>query len=164
MQKVIIGICIICFTTFCGYALTKKYRQRKSFFWQLKELNERYLHEIAYYKRPLKEFLRAYPYVGEFALCLEDFWETLENGARERGEEREEIELDFLTADEKTFLRDYFSMLGRGDSLSQKNFFSAMQVTVANYKNKSEEEEKRYGDLYIKLGFLFGLAVLVLII
>ena len=53
MIKFILGVAIICFTSFCGYVLAKKYRQRKNFFSQMNEFNERFLSEIAYYRRPI---------------------------------------------------------------------------------------------------------------
>lgn len=164
MTKIFLGVILIFFTTFCGYFLAKKYRKRKEFFRQLQELNERFLSELSYYKRPLKEFLSSYAQEGEFALLLEGFIGALEGEEREIVDDYGVEEVEFLTTDERIFLRDYLSMLGRGDSVSQKSFFSSMQASVVSYKNKSEEESKRYGDLYIKLGFLFGLAVLILMV
>ena len=61
-------------------------------------------------------------------------------------------------------LRDYFSMLGRGDSNSQKAYFSSVKSALSDHKKKSAADCQRYGDLYLKLGFLLGLAILVLIV
>ncbi len=164
MTKVVLGILIVCFTTFCGHTLAKKYRQRKDFFRQLNGLNERFLSEISYFKRPLKEFLGGYPLTGEFSELIEEYAQYLESGKQEEIYSSDFAEISFLTADEKSFVRDYFLTLGRGDSASQKAYFSSVKSTLTGYKNGSEEACKRYGDLYIKLGFLFGLAVLVLIV
>lgn len=73
MIKFILGVAIVCFTSFCGYLLAKKYRQRKSFFVQMNEFNERFLSEIAYYRRPIKEFSEKYEYKGEFDELLSSF-------------------------------------------------------------------------------------------
>ena len=61
-------------------------------------------------------------------------------------------------------MEDYFQMLGKGDSSSQKTYFSAMKEEIQKRYNLAENEYKRYGDLYIKLGFLCGLFLLILII
>lgn len=164
MTKVVLGIIVVCFTTYCGYVFAKKYRRRKDFFLQMNGLNELFLSEISYYKRPMKEFLSGYPYTGDFAELIGEFLSFLEEDS-----EKEKLfdffeEIAFLKTDEKRFVRDYFLMLGRGDSLSQKSYFSSVKGTLSGYKTSSEEESKRYGDLYVKLGFLFGLAVLVLIV
>ena len=59
---------------------------------------------------------------------------------------------------------DYFSMLGRGDSSSQKGYFSSVKEDLRRRKIETDAEYKKYGDLYIKLGFLCGLLVLILIV
>ena len=128
----------------------------------MNEFNERFLSEVAYYKRPIGEFIRKYAYSGEFSLLLEDFFVNLKSGEEQNGNFLEEYL--FLSQDEKRFVSDYLSMLGRGDSASQKAYFQSQKNFLNQYKTKSVEECKKYGDLYVKLGFLLGLAILVLIV
>ena len=159
--KFFLGVAIVAFTSFCGYFLSKKYRLRNSFFAELWEFNERFLSEISYYRRPLGEFLATSPHKGSFGTFLESFYGALQN------EERERIDLteyDFLTKEEKSFVEDYFSMLGRGDSGAQKTFFSSMKEPLSKIKFDTQTANKKYGDLYIKLGFLCGLLILILIL
>ena len=80
MIKFILGMAIVCFTSFCGYVLAKKYRQRKNFFAQMNEFNERFLSEIAYYRRPVGEFAEKYAYKGEFEILLNAFLDSLGSG------------------------------------------------------------------------------------
>ena len=61
-------------------------------------------------------------------------------------------------------IEDYFFMLGKGDSASQKGYFSSLKDTLVKLENETKIEAKRYGDLYLKIGFLFGLLVLILIV
>ncbi len=164
MLKFLSGIAIIVFTTFCGYLFSKRYRQRKSFFTQLKEFNERFLNEIAYSRRPIRQFIASFEYKGEFALLLQEFCKRAEGGMLEMRSRLEETEYVFLQVEEKMILCDYFSMLGRGDSASQKEYFSALRETLSKLQKESEDKAKRYGDLYVKMGFLLGLFILILII
>ena len=60
MTKFLLGVCIVAFTSFCGYFFAKKYAKRKLFLEQLKEFNDRFINEIGYYKRPLGEFISKY--------------------------------------------------------------------------------------------------------
>ena len=159
MLKFIFGIAIIGFTTFCGYFLAKKYRQKKLFFVQLYDFNEHFLTEIAYYRRPIKEFISLHSYQGEFNVLLNAFYTGLQDGSF-----TDLAEYTFLTEEEKRWVMDYFLMLGKGDSSSQKAFFSAMKDGLTKYKIEAEENCKRYGDLYIKIGFLCGLLLLILVI
>ena len=163
MLKFIIGIAFIGFTTFCGHLLAGKYRKRKCFFAQFREFNDRYLSEISYLKRPIEGFIAAYSYQGEFDHLLQEFFLWLRdetfgiNGLEWDGE-------GLLTVDEKQLVSDYFLMLGKGDSLSQKNYFSSLKDRLIKIESEANNEAKRYEDLYVKLGFLCGLFVLILLV
>lgn len=160
--KFLLGVAIVAFTTFCGRTFAKKYRQRKDFFRQLHEFNERFLSEIVYYRRPLQTFIGAYAYRGDFERLLEDFLSAVKENATPVRFERSTY--SFLNADERRTIEDYFTMLGRGDSASQKGYFASLKGTLDGWQEKSNEEAKKYGDLYVKLGFLCGLLLLILIV
>lgn len=164
LKKFFLGVFLVAFTSFCGYFLAKKYRQRKLFFKQLQEFNERFLSEISYYRRPIKDFASKYYYKGEFNILLKDFFEGLEN--RSEGERflSDLPTYAFLKKEEMSVIEDYLLMLGRGDSASQKNYFSSVKPQLSKWQNESDAACKRYGDLYIKLGFLFGLFIFILIL
>ena len=168
MIKFALGIAIIAFTSFTGYVLAKKYRQRKEFFAQWQEFNERFLAEISYYRRPLNDFLSKYVYKGEFQEILYSFSVLI----RKEGQRKQTMlqnalslsEYSFLKNEERQRVEDYFLMLGKGDSVSQKAYFSSVRDLLKKLQNESKEQSKKYGDLYIKLGFLLGLLILILII
>jgi len=61
-------------------------------------------------------------------------------------------------------VENYFCMLGKGDSGSQKSYFSSMKEGLTAMSVDAENAAKRYGDLYIKMGFLCGLFILILIV
>ena len=163
MLKFLSGIVIIAFTTFCGYLLARKYRRRRQFFSQWKEFNERFLTEISYYRRPIQQFIGNFSYQGEFECLLRTFSQMLGDDER-KGDFTEEADFVFLKAEEKRVVEDYFLMLGKGDSASQKAYFSSIKDTLSKLQSEAEESCKRYGDLYIKMGFLCGLLLLILII
>ncbi len=164
MIKFLLGVAMVAFGSFCGYLLSKKYRKRKVFFKQLKEFNERFLSEISYYRRPIREFVAAYSYEGEFQSLLSAYFAALD----ERGQTGkffiEGEEYAFLKEEERRTVEDYFLMLGRGDSASQKAYFSSVKNGLSALQVESETTAKRYGDLYVKIGFLCGLLLLILIV
>ncbi len=162
--KFFLGLAIIGFTSFCGYFLAKKYRQRKLFFSQFREFNERFIGEITYYRRPLTLFFSQYTYKGEFAFFLQDFVSVIERGRSGIEEILSLSDYVFLLKTEKAFIIDYFLMLGKGDSNSQKGYFSSVKAEIEKMQALSASDCKKYGDLFIKLGFLFGLLVLILIV
>ncbi len=164
MIKFFLGIAIVAFTSYCGRLLSKKYRQRKEFFKQLKEFNERFLSEISYYRRPLQEFVSSRAYQGEFQLLLEDYFSGISERAPKENIITDDGAYSFLSKEEKGTVEDYFSMLGRGDSISQKGYFSSIKERLSALQEEAEKTAKRYGDLYVKLGFLCGLLILILIV
>ncbi len=164
MAKFLLGIAIVVFTSFCGYMLAKKYRQKKHFFIQFTLFNERFISELSYFRRPIREFVLAYSYKGEFAKCLERFLFLNSKESLVFQEELNSSEYYFLKNDEKSTVYNYFSMLGKGDSASQKTYFSNVRDILKKHENEACIECKKYGDLYIKMGFLLGLLILILIL
>ena len=162
--KFLLGLVIIGFTSYCGYLLSRKYRVRALFFKQLREFNDRFLNEMSYYRRPLVEFFGKYSYKGEFGFLLDDFLSNLRSGQVFYDKLFESADYDFIKKDEKSFIADYLSMLGKGDSNSQKAYFSSIKDSVKTMETQAQETGKKYTDLYIKLGFLCGLFILILII
>ena len=164
MLKFFVGIALIAFTTFCGYLLARKYRTRKDFFRQLREFNDRFISEISYFRRPIEEFVAMYPYQGDFDRLLKAFFSALKSS---HTNDRLLLDLSnesFLTEEEKHLVEDYFLTLGKGDSLSQKSYFSTMKERLIKLEFETETQAKKYGDLYIKMGFLCGLLLLILIV
>ena len=164
MLKFLLGIAMVAFTAFCGYLLAKKYRQRKLFFLQLKEFNERFLNEISYYRRPIAEFVSGYAYQGEFQTLLALFFEKIKERSATEKIFLSDDEFSFLSRDEKRLVEDYFQMLGKGDSSSQKGYFSSVKDSLSKLQSATEADCQKYGDLYVKIGFLCGLLILILML
>lgn len=164
MVKVLLCIAIVAFTSVCGYIFARKYRQRKQFFSQLLLFNERFLSEITYYRRPLQIFATKYVYKGAFHTFLQNFFNALNDKAKNANFTLLFDDCEFLSQEERGTLEDYFHMLGTGDSASQKAYFSGIKTQIANCQADAEKEYKKYGDLYIKLGFLCGLLIVILIV
>lgn len=152
--KFILGLLVIAFCTFLGYLASSKYRDRRSFYAQLSDLNEKYLAELKYARKPLKKFLSEFEFKG-------DFEEVMHRYLTDRSIN---IDYSYLSKAEKESAAEYFRMLGRGDSHSQSGYFSAQAEQLLSAKNQSAKEAKSYTDLYLKLGLLAGLAFVILIV
>ena len=161
MLKFILGVVIICITTFCGNLFARKYKKRKLFFIQMEEFNARFLTEISYYKRPVVEFIHTVQGEGEYGEVLEHV--TQEKSGKKENSYSFLSEYSFLSREERGFIAEYFSALGKGDAASQKAYFHGKGEDLSLIRKRAEEEHKKYGDLYWKLGFLCGLAILILI-
>jgi len=120
---------------------------------QLYSFNERFLTELSYERCPLDEFFAKYSYKGDFLKMLESYSSKNFN-----------CSFSFLSPDDVNYLNGYFSALGKGDAYAQNGYFTAQRKSLAAMKEDSEKNEKKYGGLYVKLGFLAGLAAVVVII
>ena len=152
--KIFICIAVIAFSTGLGYWLSGKYRSRKDFYEQFCLFNKQYLNELSYTRKSLPDFLKEHEYKGDFAKAVKSCVEARDCS----------IKFSYLTEEEKSACENYLAMLGKGDALSQKNYFTIRQSTLAEKKTTCEREAKKRSDLYLKLGLLAGLAFVILII
>ena len=164
MLKFIVGMAIVAFSSFCGYKLAGKYRRKKQFFVQFSAFNERFLEELAYSRRPIGHLLSNKLYAGEFQLLLCEFALYLQKGEKEFILALNDNAFSFLLEDEKMEICEYFLTLGKGDTNAQKGYFLSLKERITKRRLDAEENYKRYSDLYIKLGFLCGLLLLILIV
>lgn len=164
MLKFLIGVSLIAFGSYFGYFLTRNFRKRASFFSQFREFNERFINEISYFRRPIMDFLSEYSYKNEFQMLLIDYANEIDKWNCVGLDILKGSKYDFLKNEEKAVVFDYFLMLGRGDSTSQKGYFSAVKDMILKLHTEAILARKRYGDLYIKIGFLCGLLILILLV
>lgn len=148
--KLLLSAAIIAFCTFLGYLAAAKFRARKKFFMQMSAFNERYLNELTYARRPLKEVIAEAREEGDFY----DFLSA-------RGKE---LSLQYLSEQEKKDCAEYVRMLGTGDSVSQKNYYTSKKQSIESKKAECEKAASERGGLYLKLGLLAGLAFVILIL
>ncbi len=152
--KVLLSLLVVAFCTALGFFAAAKYRSRRRFFGQFCAFNERFLNELDYARKPLSAFLAESSYTGDFGKSVKAFDLTRRN----------EFGYGYLTKEERAFCEDYFSMLGRGDALSQRGYFASRSGTLGEKRDLSRKEAKERGELYCKLGLLAGLAFVILII
>ena len=164
IYKFILGVLLVALGSFLGYLFGRRYRKRKQFFAQFCKFNDCFLAEITYARRPLSQFLTSGSYCGEFALLIDDYMQNVEQASSFAELIQKDSEYSFLKSEDKGWIVDYFYMLGRGDSHSQKTYFQSQKERIESSRAAAEKEDKRYADLYIKLGFLCGLFILILIL
>ena len=155
MIKIFLCVLLVALCTAFGWMLTRRSRLRKNFFYDLDLFNARLINEVSYTKMPLSSFIEKYSFGGDFGKLLEE--------KKEKGFVAEKAEIAYLTDDEKNFLRDYFLMVGRSDSVSQKEYLVSIRAETERLRAESGDECKRRSNLYVRLGFLFGLIVAIIL-
>lgn len=155
MIKLFLSVLLVALCSAFGWLLTRKYKQRKTFFYELDLFNSRLINEVSYTKMPLFAFIDKYSFGGDFGKLLEE--------KKESGFVSDSCGIAYLTEDEKNFVRDYFLMVGRSDSASQKEYLRSVQGETERMRAESGADYKKHFDLYVKLGFLFGLIVAIIL-
>ncbi len=157
MDKLFIGTLIVVFTSVIGYIFSLKYKRKRVFFSDLLSFHERYLSELNYTKRPIYEIIDTINPKNDLYECLQE-WLKIEN--------KNEISIDvkYLKQTDIDFFKEYLLSLGKGNSYTQKEVYEAKTDTIKKFYNESKENEKKYTNLYVKLGILIGLTLIILIV
>lgn len=156
MLKAILCVCAFGLCIVVALLLTRRYRQRKEFFYSWNLFNERLINEVSYMRAPLAKFIERYSFGGDFQKMLHE---------KKEGEfDRGNYNFSYLSADEQKFLEDYFRLVGKSDAASQRAYLCAVRAEIGERRHVSEEEYKKYFSLYCKLGVLAGLILVILIV
>ena len=155
-MKIFLGILVIIFSTFIGYFLSKKYTKLKSFYCNFDNFNKMLKTEIAFSQKTLKEIIaEKYSINNDFLYSFKLYLENKENFC---------LNINYLSSDEKAFLLEYFENIGKTEKGSQLEFLKKAEERLSTFYKNAIELDKKYKTLYIKLGFLIGLIIFILII
>lgn len=159
----LIAVALICI--FVGFIYSKKYRKRANFFQALVMLCQKFDVEINFSRERLKNIFITLDdrQKAKMAGLIENFLSFIE---QETSLEKDTLfkGISFLKEEEKDVIFMFFKTLGRSDVDSQskeaKNYLSRFE----NLAVLSNNENKKYGSLSIKLGIIAGLFIIVILI
>lgn len=150
-MKIFLGIFIVIFTTYIGYLLSKKYTNRREYYSCFSSFNKLYLNEIKFTKLPIENLIKRTGgnlFTDRLRLSFQG----------------KESEYDFLDKNDNDFYNNYVANLGVSDANSQELFVNNSIEFLKKCLDESIETEKKYKGLYIKLGFVLGLIIFILIL
>ena len=142
---------ILCGTI--GYYLSNRFFERKTFFEDFYLFHKNFKSEIAFTSRTVNEILGK-----EYKDT--DFYNFTKNYI----EKSQEIKCNYLSEEEIMFLKNYLDNLGVSDRKTQMDFYNSLSDKLEEYVLNSRNSLQNYRPLYIKLGFLFGLIIFILLI
>lgn len=136
--------------TFCCYK-AKKYVYRKKFYFEFFSFNKKLKTEIEFSQKTLTTILNE---------CKDsDFINTCKYYLKSN---TFKFDNNFLYDEDKIFFKNYLSIIGKGDRISQIQFIDKISEQIDINYNDSQEKEKIYKKLYYKIGFLIGLMLFIL--
>ena len=70
----------------------------------------------------------------------------------------------FLKGENLSAIKDFFQKLGTGDTLASKLFVKSYKNVFVKRQEDLNDKYKKHCNLYLKLGFMFGLTLMVIVI
>ena len=154
-MKIILGIIIMILCVVIGYFYSKKYRERKKCFEDFKNFNGRVKNEVNFSQTSLISIVKSISTDTAFNSYVHGYFID-KNDSIDK--------LKFFNEHERTFVSDYMKNIGQGDKNSQSQFLESSENQIEKYLDDAIEEDKKYRPLCIKLGFLFGLIILIILL
>ncbi len=152
-MKLLIGVVGVILCTFIGKILSEKYLKRKNFYSEFYNFNQKMKSEISFKQSTIKNIIDKLD--NETFRCYLDEAVLMHN---------ENLYVSFLSDEENDFLKEYVKNIGVFDKDSQLLYLNSVDSQIQILYKNSFDDEKKYRKLYVKLGFLFGLIFLVIVL
>lgn len=121
--------------------LSAEKKKRAQVYAELYEFNERLLINMKFNKNPVGQVAEGFKYVGKIL----------------QGE-------NVLSGSDGEVISDYFASLGASDALSQIDYLNDRKAALSKLKEESFSDYKRYSSMYIKIFFMVGVLIAVLLV
>lgn len=141
-------------TAILGYLFSVKYGQIRDFWDKFGFWHKKIKAEIAFLQNSLPEIFGESERSDAFSDCAKEYVSGNDKSVR----------LKFLSDEEREFLNKYLQNLGRTDKDSQLNFLNSFEPELEKFIHNAENKNKTYRPLCVKLGFLLGLIIFILLI
>lgn len=151
-----LGFIALIVSTYLGYCFSKKFDKRKSFYLEFNEFNKKIKNEISYSQNTIYHILNLKnKNQSDFYNCVTS---VIINKLPFN------FDKNYISLDEKDYFNDYILNIGNGDRVSQLDFLASTSEYLKEKCKSSDEEVKKYKKLYVKLGFLIGLIIFIVLI
>ena len=127
-------------TTSIGVFLSAKKKRRMQIFSELYEFNEQLLLNLKFSRQTMDKVAQNFKFIPEIL-----------NGKK------------LLDGKDWETVGEYLFNLGKSDALSQIDYLNERKVILAKCRDESAENYKKYSSLYIKIFFLIGVLMAVLL-
>lgn len=153
-MRIIVLTLIPILTAAIGYIFSLKYRQTKDFWDKFEFWHKKIKAEIAFSQKSLPEILSGNEQNDVFLIAANEYLT----------EKKIKVNLAFLSKEEVAFLHKYLQNLGKTDKSSQVDLLNSFEPELENFLRIADGNNKKYRQVLVKLGFLFGLIVFILAI
>lgn len=148
-----LGFLSIGISTYLGFTLSKKFTNRKTFYNDFNCFNKRLLTEVMFTGNTIPTILSDKNLNGDF---YEYLFKTFDK--------KQNLVIKYLNVNENNYLKNYVEKIGTTDRKTQYEFLKSVEKVLEEKSVLSLNEEKKYKNLYIKMGFLIGIVIMVILL
>ncbi len=153
-MKIALGIIVVFICVFIGYQMSLKYVKRKAYYVAFENFNQDLIREMSFTMQTIEKVIDALRQKkDEFSKITVSFFD-----------DNKKIESKILREDEKEDLKAYLNSVGKSDAKSQLKLLEGYKIKICDNVKIATLEEKKYKSFYIKLGFLFGLIIFIILL
>ena len=164
-MKIVLCLAVIFLFGLIGFGIAGSYMERKKFFFSFNNFLELIKSDINFSSKKIGQI------IDETILICRDknFLQLLKNYKNEIKNnlqiEKENLffNINILSEQEKESIYLFFKRLGRVDISSQTESINQIKNKCDEYYKQAQDEYKKYGSLYTKLGIVFGAFVALII-
>ncbi|MBQ7340146.1 MAG: hypothetical protein IJW43_04775 [Clostridia bacterium] len=153
--RLILGVILIVSSIMISKELSKKYCNKRIFFNDFYSFNQLLINEVSFSNNTLPSIIEKIELKTDFYKIINEMFVI--------GSSNIFLPL-YLSEKEKEFSIFYLKNVGKGDSISQKNYFLESRNQILEYLEESKLNEKKYTPLYLKIGVLLGILIFIIII
>ena len=154
-MNVFLGIIAIIISVGISISLSQKYVARRKYFDEFYSFNLRLKTEVAFSQKTIISLIE------EINTDKSFFYDKLK---MQFGDIEVQNEGTFLKKNELEYLDVYLQTIGKSDKNTQLKFLDKIDLELGQEVKKAKEEEIKYKSLYVKLGFLIGIAILIILL
>jgi stage III sporulation protein AB len=163
--KIIAGIGITALCGAVGYKAGRRYTLRDTVLSDFILMCDYMRGDIAFFHKPMKIMIEGYmdKFCPETAEILRTYLSCLDTGT-DAAALREKIPAAYLTPDDREYVVQLLSVLGKSDEEAQVESIGAFRLTLADKQKESAANRKKYSSLYPRLGLLAGACAALIIL
>ncbi len=153
-MRLIFGLLVFILSVCLGWQKSMPLKKRNEFYGSFNNFNLVYKNAVSFDKKSLSKIIEGFN-------KKDDFYELLNNYI---GNSNVDLNLSYLTNDEKVFVMDYLKSIGKGDERSQLDYIEHVYDVVEDKKKQCFEDAKKFSGMYIKLSVLIGLMLFIVVV
>lgn len=151
--KVLIGILSIIFSVKIGIDKANKYKNEYYFYLSLISFCDNYLLEMSYKKEEIKKFLN-------FKSSSADFDEFLRAFIKDNKLNYPK----YVNLEEQNLISSLFNLIGKSSSNSQVELIKSYKTNFIKVADEKNKNYNKFYSVYLKLSFICGLALFIMVI